>query len=171
MKRLLGKATVKLLTLSIVYCFLWANGAGASSVKLIVSDAGQNKECSKRAQGDNPEVVSYSTTSQALEVLVLNFLENRSNPHLIDAALTNAGIVFCGHSEAEKFSRFLLNQLNSTKLPKRLMPMIEQYGRLRTLRTELDKLLTSQEISEEYRNNLLRAKVALEKHNKEVVGR
>lgn len=93
----------------------------------------------------------------------MNFLANRENPHLINAALTNAGIVFCGQGEAEKFSRFLLKQLNSAKLPKRLMPMIEQYGRLRSLKAELDTLLASQKISEEYRNNLLKARAAIER--------
>jgi hypothetical protein len=163
MNILTEKSIAKLLILSIASVLLWVHGACASSVKLVVSDTGENQKCLKHDQANNPEVVTYSKTSQELETLIMNFLGNRSNPDLIDAALTNAGIVFCGQSEAEKFSRFLLQQLNSTTLPRRLMPMIEQYGRLSSLRTELDTLLASQEISEEYRNNLLKAKAALEK--------
>jgi hypothetical protein len=163
MNKLTEKSIAKLLILSIVFVLLWVHGASASSVKLLVSDTGENQECLKRAQANNPEVVIHSKTSQELETLIMNFLGNRSNPLLIDAALTNAGIVFCGQSEAENFSRFLLNQLNSTKLPRRLMPMIEQYGRLPSLRAELDTLLASQAISEEYRNNLLTAKAGLAK--------
>jgi hypothetical protein len=166
MNILTEKSIAKLLIFSIVFVLLWVQGASASSVKLFVSDTGENQKCLKRAQANNPEVVTYSKTSQELETLIMNFLGNRSNPDLIDAALTNAGIVFCGQSEAEKFSRFLLKQLNSAKLPKRLMPMIEQYGRLSSLRTELDTLLASQGISEEYRNNLLKAKAAIQKPGK-----
>jgi hypothetical protein len=163
MNILTEKSIAKLLILSIASVLLWVHGASASSVKLVVSDTGENQKCLKHDQANNPEVVTYSKTSQELETLIMNFLGYRSNPDLIDAALTNAGIVFCGQSETEKFSRFLLQQLNSTTLPGRLMPMIEQYGRLSSLRTGLDTLLASQEISEEYRNNLLKAKAALEK--------
>jgi hypothetical protein len=163
MNKVTEKSIATFLIVSIVFVLLWVQTAGASSVKLVVSDTGENQECLKRAQSKSPEVVTHSKTSQELETLIMNFLGNRSNPPLIDAALTNAGIVFCGQNEAQKFSRFLLKQLNSTKLPKRLMPMIEQYGRLSSLRTELDTLLASQGISEEYRNNLLKAKAAIEK--------
>jgi hypothetical protein len=163
MNKVTEKSIATFLIVSIVFVLLWVQTAGASSAKLTVSDTGDNQKCLKHTQANNPEVVTYSKTSPELETLIMNFLGNRSNPDLIDAALTNAGIVFCGQSEAEKFSRFLLKQLNSAKLPKRLMPMIEQYGRLSSLKTELDTLLASQEISEEYRNNLLKAKAAVEK--------
>jgi hypothetical protein len=166
MNILTEKSIATFLLVSIVFVLLWVQGASASSVKLVVSDTGENQECLKRAQSKSPEVVTYSKTSQELETLIMNFLANRSNPDFIDAALTNAGIVFCGQSEAEKFSRFLLKQLDSEILPKRLMPMIEQYGRLSSLRTELDALLASQGISRQYRNNLLKAKAAIEKPKK-----
>ena len=105
--------------------FLWAillwrlsigiSCANAGEVRIAVSDAKANPKCVAHLRGDDPEMTVYSATSDELETYINNFM-NRSmqNRDLIDAALCNAGIVFCGSAEAKKFAQFILRKLDTS---------------------------------------------------------
>lgn len=130
--------------------------ASASTVKILVSDNGQFRGCESRAHVKDPWMTSYRATSEELRSFVAVFLQEKPNRELIDAGLVNAGIVFCGALEAEKFAEFLLAQLNTSKVPRRLMPMIMQYKQLHSFQLVLKRLLASDDISGAFRANLLR---------------
>lgn len=146
--------------------FWWSIGgitfATAGEVKLAVSDARANSKCAAHIRGSNSEITVVSVTSDELQADIVEFLNRhgRTNGSSINAALANAGIVFCGSRESKKFARFILRQLDSSqRLPRDLIPMIRQYQRLKSMQQALKELRSNDSISSDYKDNLARLKV------------
>ena len=135
-----------------------ASVALAGTIKIAVSDRAGTVHCLSNKMASNAELTVYAINSEELESLIHNFLAHRPNKLLIDAALTNAGIVFCEKAATVKFARLVLSKLDAENVSPRLIALIAQYENIQSFSDELNSFAVEHSSSRYVVENLAKLK-------------